>query len=100
MADTPTKDRETIIPKGRPDILAKEIGQETILYSDTDEAIHVLNATAKLIWKLCDGQHSLEDIARKLQEEFAVPEQHDVFADIQHTIKIFSEKGLLLGGEG
>jgi hypothetical protein len=91
--------QESVMPNKRPDILENETGKETILYSYTDEAIHVLNATARLIWDLCDGEHSFETIERALRDRFSVPAGQDVGADVLRTIEIFAQKGLLQESE-
>ena len=82
-------------PLRRTDITAKDIGDETLLYSAEEEAIHVLNPTAKLIWELCDGEHSLEEMDQALRASFAVPEEHNVARDIRRTLEVFASKGLL-----
>lgn len=83
-------------PVRKMDILAKDLDGETLLYDDTEEAIHVLNPTAKLVWELCDGEHTVEDIERKIRESFSVAEDYDVMRDIQRTMETFIAKGLLL----
>jgi hypothetical protein len=82
-------------PIRKPDILLQEAGEETLLYSPEGRAVHVLNPTARMIWERCDGQHSADDIARELRASFAVPPEHDVGADVQRTLEVFAEKGLL-----
>lgn len=82
-------------PIRKPDIALKHIGGETLLYGTEEQAIHVLNATAKLIWDLCDGQHTSADIERVIRSSFAVPEGRDVRSDIERTLTIFATKRLL-----
>jgi predicted ATPase len=83
-------------PIRRPDVMVKDIGGETLLYSRDEKAIHVLNPTAQRIWELCDGQHTVADIAQAIRSSFVVPDQHDLTADIRQVIAVFVEKGLLL----
>jgi fructose-1,6-bisphosphatase len=82
-------------PVRKPDITVKEIGDETFLYSAAEEAIHILNPTAQLIWELCDGEHTVADIEQAIRENFSVPDKHNVAADIQQTLDVFAEKALL-----
>jgi hypothetical protein len=82
-------------PLRKSDILVQELGEQTILYRAEGKAIHVLNPTARLIWELCDGQHSLRDMEQAVHASFAIPEGHDVCADIRRTVDGFSSKGLL-----
>jgi hypothetical protein len=82
-------------PTRRSGIVAKKVGHEIILYGNTEEAIHILNPTAKLIWDLCDGEHTPADMEQLIRTQFSVPPERDVIADIASTLKIFSEKRLL-----
>ncbi|MBV7333612.1 PqqD family protein [Chloroflexi bacterium TSY] len=50
-------------PVRKPDIHTKDLGTETLLYSAKFGAIHILNPTAKCIWEMCDGQHTMEEMA-------------------------------------
>lgn len=82
-------------PKRRPDVVVKEIGHETILYRNTQEGIHILNPTAKLVWDLCDGEHSPEAIEQALRATFAILPEHAVSEDIQRILGVFASKNLL-----
>jgi len=82
-------------PTRKSNILVQNIGGETLLYNAEADTIHVLNPTAKLIWELCDGTHSVADIERLIRENFSMAAEQDVSEDVQHTLKIFADKGLL-----
>lgn len=82
-------------PKQNSEIMMKNVGGESLLYKANDKSVHVLNPTAKLIWKLCDGQHDLTEIVKAVQSNFSVPENHDVMADVQQVIETMASKGLL-----
>jgi len=84
----------------KPGIIAKDIGGETLLYSAEEEAVHVLNPTAKFIWDLCDGEHAVEDMEQAIRESFSLPGEQDVTGDIQQTLELFAAKGLLQGETG
>lgn len=82
-------------PIRKTDIVVEELGNETLLYSAEGKAVHVLNPAAKLIWQLCDGQHSLAEMETILRTSFSVTDEQDVAADIEQTIDAFVTKGLL-----
>ena len=84
-------------PSRKSDIHAQQAGDETLLYSPTGGAVHVLNPTAYLLWERCDGQHSVADMVQELRDHFAVAQDHDLEGDVRHTVKTFVEKGLLVG---
>ena len=71
------------------------MGQETVLYDKQTEAIHVLNPTAILVWDLCDGEHSLENMEKAIRNEFSVSEERTISQDIQGVIDRFFKEGLL-----
>jgi hypothetical protein len=85
-------------PARKPGITVKDIGGETLLYGAVEEAIHILNPTAHLIWELCDGEHTAEDMERAIRASFFVADEHNVTADIRRTLAVFAGKGLLKEG--
>jgi hypothetical protein len=85
----------TTRPVRKPGITAKDIGGETLLYSAEEEAIHILNPTAQLIWELCDGEHTVEDMEQAIRTSFSVADENDVSGDIWRTLEVFVGKGLL-----
>lgn len=82
-------------PVRKSNIIAKDIGDETLLYSAEEEAIHVLNPTAKLVWDLCDGEHAVGDMEQAIRTSFSVTDEHDVTGDVRQTLEVFAAKGLL-----
>lgn len=82
-------------PKRKSEIVIEELGGETLLYHPENRAVHVLNDTAKLIWDLCDGAHTVAEIERSIRDAFSVPETEDVQQDVLNTLALFNAKGLL-----
>ena len=82
-------------PVRRPEIIVKEVGSETLLYSNHAGAIHILNPTAELIWQLCDGNHTLEDMEREITSKFSIDAGYDIMKDIKQALENFNEKELL-----
>lgn len=82
-------------PVRKPGITARNIGGETLLYSAEEEAIHVLNPTAQLIWELCDGEHTIASMEQAIRANFSVAGERDVVGDIRRTLEIFAAKGLI-----
>jgi hypothetical protein len=83
-------------PRRAPGVLTKQVGSESILYKSTNEEIHVLNSTARLVWDLCDGEHTVEEIEQSIRKNFAVPPGYHLTEDILETLRVFSQKGLLI----
>lgn len=82
-------------PIRRHDLIEQDIGQTMLLYGTKGKVLHVLNSTAKLIWKLCDGEHSLEDMEQVIREKFPLSGKYDVAQNIHLALELFAGKGLL-----
>lgn len=83
-------------PQRRSDLLEKPLGDETLLYDADGGMIHVLNATAQVVWSLCDGEHTPEEIVQALAVQFDLGDQPiDLADDVQETLALFAQKGLL-----
>lgn len=82
-------------PCARRDITVQDIGDEVMLHDSVNEKIHVLNHSAYAIWKLCNGENTLEDICRQISTRY--PDAgSDLIADIHATIEGLKEKMLLI----
>jgi len=82
-------------PIRKQGLVKKRIGGETLLYDVQAGAIHILNKTADLIWDLCDGRNSVEDMLKQLHENFSVGSEHDLSSDLSQALSNFNQKGLL-----
>ncbi len=82
-------------PLRLPGIIVQDIGTGLVLSSTEGKVVHVLNPTAKFIWGLCDGQHTVEDIEQEIRANFSVGGSRDVKGDIQRTLTELADKGLL-----
>jgi hypothetical protein len=64
------------------------------LYDPRTEVVHILNPTAAVIWRMCDGSRRLEDISVQVAEAYdldpAVAE-----GDVSEVISKFLQAGLL-----
>lgn len=86
----PTDDR----PTRRPGCHLKDVGDEQVVYEPTSHEVVILNRTAAIIFGLCDGAHTREDILDDLGRRFAAP--RDVLSrDLETTLDLFRHKGLI-----
>jgi hypothetical protein len=83
-------------PRRKPEIVASEVGNQTMLYVDCDSTLHVLNPVARFIWDRCDGEHTPDEIAQEIRDTFYVPEEVDVSEDVCRTLDLFMGKRLLV----
>ena len=85
----------TLRPLRATNVLTQGLGGELLLYTAHQKKTHVLNPTARRIWELCDGNHSVETIAQKIRETCLVTGGHDVERDVRKTLENFASKDLL-----
>jgi pyrroloquinoline quinone biosynthesis protein D len=81
-------------PRQGEEIFFRQIEDEGILYQPQENRVHSLNRTALLIWELCDGEHTVEDIAEKVRTVFRVSRKR-ALEDVEATLKQLKELGLL-----
>lgn len=61
-------------PVARTDRLIKQVvDQDTLVYDPAEDTACCLNSLASFVWRLCDGKHSVEDIADALSREIKLP---------------------------
>jgi len=70
-------------PKTVADFQLEEIDGEVLLYSPKATRSIYLNPSASLIWRLCTGKFTTQEIIESLQEQF--PEQADTIVDDVNT---------------
>jgi Coenzyme PQQ synthesis protein D (PqqD) len=67
---------------------------EVLLYSSRSERVFSLNSSAKAIWELCDGSHTIIEIGQELGERVGCSGDQLLY-DIIDAISKFREHGLL-----
>jgi hypothetical protein len=77
-------------------VITRDVRSQRVLYDNVSHSSHVLNETAEFIWNLCDGEHSIAELAVEVRAFFDVPGDVDLEGDIQSTLKILDKKGLLV----
>jgi len=83
----------TPIPRRVPEFHLEQLDDELLLYHPgLTKAIH-LNPTASLIWQLCDGVRSSNEIAVMLSEVYGA--DADIGADVDATLDRLVAEGVL-----
>ncbi len=78
------------IPQQRKDFYMEILDGEAFLYHLSDTRILYCNQTAVLVWQLCNGKRSGEEVTTILQEAF--PEAGDTVAvDVEEALQQFTE---------
>lgn len=76
----------------RDQVTVQELDGEIILYDGKTARANVLNHTAAVIWKLCDGQTSVGEIAQRASKQLNAPVDE---ALVWYTLDQLSKKNLL-----
>lgn len=83
-------------PQTRVDVRTVEIGSELFVYDDRKRLQHHLNSTARRIWELCDGTHSVDEIVAEIRRLFPGEPEERVRADVERTLELMRERELLV----
>ena len=67
---------------------------ELVLYDPDEQRLHVLNPTAGLIWRLCDGKHRESDLVATLADRYP-RDRSAIEEDVPRIIERFRTEGLL-----
>ncbi len=79
--------------------LLEEMDEGALIYNPGTTTALQLNSSSTLIWQLCDGSHSVEDIVAYLSENFPEAVAH-IEQDVMITIMELSREGVLTTIDG
>ena len=83
------------VPKQAFGFFVEEMEGENLLYRlGSHKAIH-LNDTATLIWKLCDGSRTVQEIIDLLMKEYPGTEAV-IAADVREAVELLVSEGAVL----
>ncbi|MEE8389483.1 MAG: PqqD family protein [Anaerolineae bacterium] len=81
-------------PRRKRDYRLEMIDNELLLFHPTETKILYCNEAASLIWQLCDGQRTPQEITTLLAAAF--PEAADTITDdVKVTLQQFSQHGAI-----
>jgi len=84
---------DTFTPKARREsLLSQELPDEVVVYDTARHQVHCLNLTATLVWKQCDGQTTVTEIARLVGARLEIPPDEAV---VWHALDQLAEFHLL-----
>ena len=86
--------RPTDKPRQRADYRLEQLDDELLLYHPNETKILYLNPTASLIWGLCNGERSVQEITSLLQDAYPEAGQ-EIASDVQATLEQFKENGCI-----
>ena len=67
------------LPSARRDgLVVEELADETLVYDLQTHKAHSLNPTAALVWRHCDGQTTVSEVARIVHQNLNAPNSNDL----------------------
>jgi hypothetical protein len=90
-----TAKQTEIVPHRKPDVVWQPGGDEAMLYDLEADAIHVLTPAAMAVWELCDGQHTVKDIAHRIRSRLSGTGSGNIRQDIETTLQQLVNAGLV-----
>jgi len=94
-----SNENQGIRPKRHPDSAYKSIaGEGGLVVLPGKAEVKVLNPTGVHIFSLLDGEHTLEEIALSLFDEYEVS-MEDARRDVQEFVATLGEQGMLAEAE-
>lgn len=72
-----------------------ENDQIVIVHKDDFALPRILNPVAAKIFRLCDGNNTVEAIAEKVAEEFKGKDYSSLLSEVKECARLFVEKGIL-----
>lgn len=83
----------------RKELDAVELGDELLLCEETGQQVHRLNRTAAEIWKLCDGERAVSEIAAHLARNFRGASAKQMEGDVRAALQEMTRSGILCSCE-
>jgi hypothetical protein len=77
-------------------VRALELDGDISLYDRASHRALVLNSTASDVWRLLDGEHTVEEVVRLLASAYTT-DPTAIRADVERTVATLAEAGLLSG---
>src|SRR4030095_5689768 len=82
------KSRGNDLPQARRDqLVVRELPDEVLIYDLVRDKAHCLNQSAAAIWRLCDGQTTPAQIAKKLEKELGTPDERVIWLALEELGK-------------
>ena len=82
------------IPSRTPSVVSQRAGQEVVLVLPLQGKVKVLNEVGARIWDLCDGGHSVRQIASTICREYTV-ESSQAEADTLSFLNELAQRGVV-----
>lgn len=86
--------KPNVIGPPPPTVIETEIQGDISLYDASTERVLVLNGTASDVWRLCDGEQTLDQIVHLLSHAYQMPSSR-IRGEVTATIQRMAGEGFL-----
>lgn len=83
-------------PSRKDGILSRQLGDEWLLYDETNGSVHVINSVAEFVWRMCNGSRTIANIEDEMQKTFDVPDGVNLRKDLENIIQNFLDIGVIV----
>ena len=77
----------SVYPRQSRTVHIEPLGDELCVYDWSHQEVHALNPTAARVWRMCDGQTSIEQMAAMLQADWGIPNAEALVAMTLHQLE-------------
>jgi hypothetical protein len=85
------------VTSNRPSVIdgldVNEVKDGLIVYESESDRVHYLNATASIVFTLCDGAHTAPDMAQVISVAFGLDRPPS--AEVEECLETLAKEGLL-----
>lgn len=60
------------------EVIEQSVDDEVVVYRLADDEVHLLNSTTAAVWRHCDGESTIDDIAARVGLELGSPIDNEV----------------------
>ncbi|MEW6574031.1 MAG: PqqD family peptide modification chaperone [Bacillota bacterium] len=82
-----------------PSIITREEEEGTLLFNKDTDDIKLLNQVGFLIWKHCDGAHTIDQIVETLAIQYPEVPMDTLRSDVKSFLEILLSRKLLVPAE-
>lgn len=82
-------------PRARDDLTVIELDGEAVVYDEGTGDLHHLNATATVVFSLCDGTATAAELAGELADVFAEPVER-IEPQVRRLLRQMKVSGLIV----
>ena len=93
----------SVNPRTRDDLVVRCVDEDFAVYDPVRDRLALLNPSAALVFDLCDGSNTLQDIVAEVIRAFALDasvEAGDLHAQIRESLLQLERQGMLHAPDG